>query len=85
MEHFALKIIRERSRRAGSEKARDLPIGVSLSRFHEGVEDAPENARPLGERFALPRWAADEGAEIPAMCRVAHDHLAMLELFSALS
>jgi hypothetical protein len=67
---------------AAGEKARDRSIDVSLAGFHQGVEDAPENAHPLGERFALLKWPADEGAEIPAVCRVAHDYLALLEFFS---
>jgi hypothetical protein len=47
MERFAFEIIRERSRRASGEKARDLPINVSVPGLHEGVEDTPENARAL--------------------------------------
>src|SRR5262249_35432567 len=38
---LALQVIRETSRRSSCEKARDLPIGVSLPGLQESIEDAP--------------------------------------------
>jgi hypothetical protein len=75
---FAFQIIREGSRGASREKARYLPIGVSLPRFHEGADDAPKSARPLGGGLRPRRCLANEGAELLAMCCVAHDHLESL-------
>ena len=39
--HLALQIIRETSGRPSCEKARDLPVGVSLPGLQESIEDAP--------------------------------------------
>src|SRR5262249_39059506 len=50
----------------------------------EGVEDAPKNAWPLGGHLGLGSSLTDEGTEIPAVRRVAHDHPELLELFSTL-
>ena len=75
MRDLALEIVRQGSAGPSREEASDLSIDVSLPGFHEGIEDAPQNARSLRGCFAVGTCAADESPEIPAVCRVAHDHL----------
>jgi hypothetical protein len=53
MEHLALKIIRQASNRPSGQKAGDLLISISLPGFHEGIEDAPYNARSPRDRFSF--------------------------------
>ena len=49
MRDFAFEIIREGSGRPSRKKASDLSIDVPLPGFHEGIEDAPQNACALGD------------------------------------
>src|SRR5258708_6150043 len=64
-----LQIIGEAPARSGEEGG-DLLIGMPSARTNNGVEDAPQNAKPLGGSFAFRRvGAADIGGEILMMCR----------------
>jgi hypothetical protein len=67
---FALKTIGKGSAGAGGEESSNLPINVSLTRQHKGVEEAPQDGRLLGD---IACWSSlNKNAEIFLMYRVTH-------------